>query len=161
MIAWLLSIAVTMALQPAGPSPRPEIATAGLRAGLPDTLQAKVEIETIVRDNMSGVEEARQTVARTEAEWSQLWRAHNAGSPVPKVDFSKRMVVAVFLGTRPSAGYAIEISGTKAAGKTLVVEWREFPPKPGNLSAQVLTSPAHLVTIPTFDGEVKFHKVER
>ena len=118
-------------------------------------------LETIVRDNMSGVEDARQAAAKTDAEWSKLWRAHNAAAPVPKVDFSKRMVVAVFLGTRPSAGYAVEITGTKADGKTLIVEWREFPPKPGNLSAQVLTSPAHLVTIPKFDGAIKFQKVDR
>jgi hypothetical protein len=118
-------------------------------------------METIVRDNMSGVEDASQTVAKTEAEWSKLWRAHNPVAPMPKVDFNTRMVAAVFLGTRPSAGYSVEITGTKAAGKTLVVEWREFPPKPGHLSAQVLTSPAHLVTIPKFDGEVKFQKVDR
>lgn len=118
-------------------------------------------IETIVRDNMSGVEDARQAVVKTDAEWSKLWRAHNATAPLPKVDFGKRMVVAVFLGTRPSAGYSVEITGTKADGKTVVVEWREVPPKPGNLSAQVLTSPAHLVTIPRLEGEVKFHKVDR
>ena len=118
-------------------------------------------METIVRDNMSGVDDARQVAAKTEAEWSKLWRAHNPAAPVPKVDFNTRMVAAVFLGTRPSAGYSVEITGTKATGKTLVIEWREFPPKPGNLSAQVLTSPAHLVTIPKFDGEVKFQKVDR
>lgn len=118
-------------------------------------------IETVVRDNMSGVEEARQAVAKTQAEWTALWRAHNGAAPAPAVDFSKRTVAAVFLGTRPSAGYSVEITGTKMDGKTLVVEWREFPPKPGNLSAQVLTSPAHIATIPKFDGEIRFLKVER
>jgi hypothetical protein len=118
-------------------------------------------METIVRDNMSGVEEARQVVAKTEAEWSKLWRAHNPAAPMPKVDFDARMVAAVFLGMRPSAGYSVEITATKVTGKTVVVEWREVPPKPGNLSAQVLTSPAHLVTIPKFDGEVTFQKVDR
>ena len=118
-------------------------------------------METIVRDNMSGVEDARQVVVKTEADWLKLWGAHNLAAPAPKVDFNTRMVAAVFLGTRPSAGYSVEITGTKASGKTLVVQWREFPPKPGNLSAQVLTSPAHLVTVPKFDGEVKFQKVDR
>ena len=134
---------------------------AGLLALVVSTVMQTGALETIVRDNMSGVEDARQVVAKTEAEWSKLWRAHNPTAPMPKVDFNTRMVAAVFLGTRPSAGYSVEITGTKATGKTLVVEWREFPPKPGNLSAQVLTSPAHLVTIAKFDGEVKFQKVDR
>lgn len=149
MMAWLLAVVVSTAMQTGAPPPRPE------------TSQAKAEMETIARDNMSGVEGARQVAVKTDADWSKLWRAHNAAAPVPKVDFSKRMVLAVFLGTRPSAGYSVEITGTKADGKTLLVAWREFPPKPGNLSAQVLTSPAHLVTIPAFDGEVTFQKVDR
>ena len=134
---------------------------AGLLALVLSTVMQGGAMETIVRDNMSGIDDARQVVAKTEAEWLKLWRAHNLAAPAPKVDFNTRMVAAVFLGTRPSAGYSVEITGTKTSGKTLVVEWREFPPKPGNLSAQVLTSPAHLVTVPKFDGEVKFQKVDR
>jgi hypothetical protein len=136
MIALLLAIAMSTAQQPGA-------------------------VATIVRDNMSGVEEARQAVAKTQAEWAALWRAHNGAAPAPAVDFSKRTVVAVFLGTRPSAGYSVEVTGTKLDGKTLLVEWREFPPQPGNLSAQVLTSPAHIATIPKFDGAIKFVKVDR
>jgi hypothetical protein len=125
------------------------------------TAQQPGAIETIVRDNMSVVDDARQAVANTQAEWAALWRAHNSAAPTPAVDFSKRTVVAVFLGTRPSAGYSVEVTGTKRDGKTLIVEWREFPPQPGNLSAQVLTSPAHIASIPKFDGEIRFVKVDR
>ena len=120
----------------------------------------RTELETIVRDNMSNVEDAKQAVARTPAEWAALWRLHAGDqAPLPKIDFSTRTVVAVFLGTRPTAGYAVEVSGTKPVGKTLVVEWRERSPKPGAVSAQVLTSPSHLVSIPRFEGEIKFQKV--
>ena len=119
-------------------------------------------IETIVRDNMSNVEDAKQAVARTPAEWAALWRLHAGDQPPPpKIDFTKRTVVAVFLGSRSSAGYAVEVSGTKPAGKTLIVEWSEQRPRPGNVSAQVLTSPSHLVSIPKFEGEIIFRKVER
>ena len=119
-------------------------------------------METIVRDNMSHVEETTQIVAKTPVEWAALWRLHAGDqAPPPKVDFTTRMVVAVFLGSRPSAGYAVEVSGTKTAGKTLIVEWSERRPTPGNVSAQVITSPSHLVSIPKFDGQVTFRKVDR
>jgi hypothetical protein len=118
-------------------------------------------METIVRDNMSNVEDAKQAVARNPAEWAALWRLHAGDQALPKIDFTKRTVVAVFLGSRPSAGYAVEVSGTKPAGKTLIVEWSEHTPKPGTVSAQVITSPSHLVSIPKFAGEITFRKVER
>ncbi len=118
------------------------------------------ELETIIRDNTSNVEDAKQAVARTPGEWEALWRLHaGARTPLPKIDFSKRTVVAVFLGTRPSAGYAVEVSGTRPVGKTLVVEWREQAPRPGEVSAQVMTSPSHLVSIPRFEGQITFQKV--
>ena len=141
------------------------VLVAALQSGPPSrpvSSQAKADMETIVRDNMSNVDDAKQAVARTPAEWEALWRLHAGDqAPPPKIDFTKRTVVAVFLGSRPSAGYAVEVSGTKPAGKTLTVEWSEHTPKPGHVSAQVITSPSHLVSIPKFAGEITFRKVER
>lgn len=157
MSAWVAAALLIMAAQSGPPPPRPDAGSAEPR--FPAASQATMEIETIVRDNMSNVEDARQAVARTPAEWAALWRLHAGDQPPPKIDFTKRTVIAVFLGTRPSAGYAVEVSGTKQAGKTLTVEWREHVPKPGNMSAQVITSPSHLVSIPKFEGEITFRKV--
>jgi hypothetical protein len=117
-------------------------------------------IEQIVSDNHSMVEELRTAVAWKPGEWALLWRSH-AGllKPAPAVDLTKRTVVAVFLGSRPTAGYTVEIVGTRQEGKTLIVEWREGRPKERMLLAQVLTSPAVIVSIPKFDGDIGFKKV--
>ena len=118
-------------------------------------------IHTIVTDMMSQVDSPKQVVARTPAEWTELWRKHAGGTAPPKVDFGSRMVVAVFLGTRSSAGYFVELTGTRQDNGALVVEWRERRPERGQVSAQVMTSPAHIATIPTFAGEIRFERVER
>jgi PrcB C-terminal len=118
-------------------------------------------IQTIVTDAMSQVESPKQAVARTPAEWTKLWREHAGETEVPKVDFASRTVVAVFLGTRSSAGYFVEITGTRHDKGALVVEWRERRPQPDQVSAQVITSPAHIATIPKFAGEIRFEEVER
>ena len=115
-------------------------------------------IETIARDNMSGVDLPRQAVARTESEWSALWQQHAGAKPLPKVDFTKRTVIAVFLGSRPSAGFSAEVAATRQEGNTLIVEWREVRPGGDSMVAQVITSPALLVSIPRFDGDIKFAK---
>jgi hypothetical protein len=117
-------------------------------------------VQTVVRDGMSPVDEAKQVVARTPTEWTAVWRQHAGETPAPKVDFRSRTVVAVFLGSRPSAGYAVEITGTREQGGILTVEWRESRPPRGQITAQVMTSPAHIATIPKFAGEITFHKVE-
>ena len=118
-------------------------------------------LQTIVTDMTSQVESPGQVVARTPAEWTKLWREHAGETAVPEVDFASRTVVAVFLGTRSSAGYLVEITGTRHDKGALVVEWRERRPEPDQVSAQVITSPAHIATIPKFAGEIRFEKVER
>ena len=118
-------------------------------------------IQTIATDMMSHVEAPKQAVARTPAEWTALWRQHAGDTAPPKVDLGSRTVVAVFLGTRMSAGYAVEITATRQDKGALIVQWRERRPEPGMVTAQVLTSPAHIATIPKFAGEIRFEKAER
>jgi hypothetical protein len=118
-------------------------------------------VETIVIDTMSQIEEPMQAAARTPAEWTALWRKHGGDAAMPKVDFGSRTVVAVFMGTKPSAGFAVEITGTRHEHGATIVEFRERRPERGQVSAQILTSPAHIATIPKVSGEIKFEKVER
>jgi len=118
-------------------------------------------IQTIATDAMSQIESPTQAVARTPAEWTALWRKHAGDTALPKVDFGSRTVVAVFLGTRMSAGYLVEITGTHPEKGALIVQWRERRPEPGMVTAQVITSPAHIATIPKFSGEIRFEKLER
>jgi len=113
---------------------------------------------TVARDLMSGIDEPRQSVARSADEWTTLWRAHAGDKPAPKVDFARRTVLAVFLGTRTSAGYAVEIVGTRAEGTGLIVQWSERQPQRDMVSAQILTSPSHIVTVPKVAGPIRFEK---
>lgn len=114
-------------------------------------------IATVARGD-SGIEDAREAVARTAEEWAKLWPEHAGNKPAPRIDFATRMVVAVFLGTRPSAGYAVEITGTRADGAGLVVQWAERRPERGMVAAQILTSPAHIVSVPRVAGPIRFEK---
>jgi hypothetical protein len=115
-------------------------------------------LRTIAHDLTSGVDRPRETVARTDAEWAALWRAHAGDRPAPQVDLTANTIVAVFLGTRMTAGFDVEITGTRREGGALVVEWRETRPPPDAVTAQVITSPAHLVAIPRVEGEIRFEK---
>jgi len=116
--------------------------------------------QTISRDMTSQVDRPRQTVARTPAEWLALWKLHGSGD-APKVDFATHTVVAVFLGSRPTGGYSVEFVRAHEEKGVLVVQWRERRPDPGDMTAQILTSPMHAATIPKFAGEIRIDKVEK
>jgi len=121
---------------------------------------AALPIRTILKATISQVDRAKQAVARTPEEWQKLWLTHNFDAPPPAVDFSKEMVVAVFMGSRPTAGFAVEIAAVREDGGALVVQYRETRPRPDMMQAQVITSPCHLAAIPKRDGPVRFEKIE-
>jgi hypothetical protein len=122
-------------------------------------ISTPVQMQTLNADLMSGISRAEHVVARDQKQWQALWQRHAPGRPLPAVDFTRNLVVAVFLGSRPSGGYQVEISGVRQEGDTLIVQWREAVPGPGQVAAQVLTSPSHLVTVPRHAGDIRFEKV--
>jgi hypothetical protein len=117
-------------------------------------------MRTIDQGTQSGIDEPRTVVVQSADEWARLWRAHAADKPAPVVDFTKEMVVGVFAGSRPTAGYSVQIVGTREEADGLVVEYRVGVPDRDMMTAQVITSPYHLVAIPKRAGEVVFEKVK-
>ena len=115
---------------------------------------------TLAQGAQSGITEPRHAVARTPAEWQALWKEHDS-KPAPAVDFSRSIVVGVFLGTRPTAGYGVTITSVAAKSGVATVEYLERRPTPGRMTAQVITSPFILVTVPREIGKIEFRRVEK
>lgn len=114
------------------------------------------------KGHQSGVQKATQLVVKDAKTWAELWdKVHASVSPkpeLPQIDFDKHMVLAVFMGTRRTGGYAIQITDIhydKQADK-LVVRVKETSPPPGSIVIQVITHPFHIVVIPKSDKPVQF-----
>jgi len=114
---------------------------------------------TVAQGTMSNIEEFRQVVVRTPVEWQALWKEHDPQGAAPAVDFTQSMVVGVFLGSRPSAGFAVEITAVRAEGKGTVVEYVERRPPRDAFVAQVLTSPFHVVRLTRTAGAIEFRRL--
>lgn len=119
------------------------------------------QIETIDRGMMSAIAEPRHTVVRSEAEWQALWKAHAPTRPVPPVDFASRTVVAVFVGSRSTAGYDVALTRFERDGDGVRIFYRETRPAAGEMTVQVITSPFHIAALPAFAGPATFHPDER
>jgi hypothetical protein len=114
---------------------------------------------TIEKGDQSHIDEAKQVLVRTDAEWTALWQRHAPDRPRPAVDFSKEMVVGLFMGSRPNAGFGTAVISATAGNGVLIVRYSETFPAPGRVSAQVLTFPYDLVAIPRAAvTDVKFEK---
>jgi hypothetical protein len=122
-------------------------------------LQAPMAMTTLARGGVSNVMDSREVVVRTAAEWQQVWRAHSGSDAGrPAVDFTKQMVVGVFVGARNTGGYSVEITGVDLVQNALVVRYTEKAPDPDAIVAQVITAPFHLVSVQKLDGPVRFER---
>ena len=113
----------------------------------------------IAKGDASGQQTAKQVTVRTAAEWAALWKDHAPTDKMPVVDFSKDMVVGIFVGTKPSAGHEVEIVGVRTEQKDLIVEYVQKQPARGTMAAQILTEPFHLVAVPKHACTVRFMHV--
>ena len=115
-----------------------------------------VTYRSVGKGYRSGVRDPLQIVARNQSEWTAIWRQHSlsdSGSrPPPAVDFDKEVIVALFLGEKPTGGYDVQISRVEQSDDALTIYYREKNPSPGGMVTQALTQPFHIVRI---IGEIK------
>ena len=131
------------------------VAAAALQAGAPSA----PPVRTVDKGPMSELSAPRQVSIADRDAWGALWKTHAPGRPAPEVDFTRETVVAVFLGTRPTAGFAVEIVGVREDGGNVVVQYRETRPSRDSIAAQVLTAPYHVAAIPRRAGTITFERL--
>ena len=119
-----------------------------------------LQVVNVVGGVMSDEDEARNVVARSDAEWQDLWSNLGVRGNMPNVTFDNTMIVAVFLGSRPSAGYSVEVVNAVLDGDVLYVQYAERQPQPGSANAAVETTPYAVAGVPMFAGEVRFQQIE-
>jgi hypothetical protein len=119
-----------------------------------------LRLETLAAGAYSGCEASADRLISTTAQWAAFWTELHAGQgpePArPAVDFSAQSVLASCLGTRPSGGHAIRITGVHHAGGQLQVTARETAPGPGCAVTQALTQPYHVISVDRVAGGATF-----
>lgn len=113
----------------------------------------QVSLQTIDKGFYSGVRESLQIAISKQADWKDLWQRHTSNKSrqpaLPEINFGEEMVVAVFLGDRPTGGYEVEIISAEQSESALRVSFGEKGPPPGAMTIQALTQPYHIVRVAT------------
>jgi hypothetical protein len=121
---------------------------------------AQLPIRTLAKGSFSAIQEPKTELIKDQASWEKVWQKHSASSKpapeVPKVDFSKEMVVLVTMGRKNSGGYSIEVAGAEKAADKLKVTLNKKTPERGSMTIQALTAPFHFVAVPKSDLKTEF-----
>ena len=137
-------------------------------------------IAVLGQGESSGITALRFEVVRDAAAWAALWTEHAGAGTPPAVDFTREMVVGLWLGARPTGGYSVEFlrmvvpytlyvggwcppcpdgfmcpgapcfGGTPVSG--FLMDARETVPGPGCAVSQGATYPFVLVKVPRVEG---------
>ena len=106
-------------------------------------------------------------VIRDAAAWTALWAEHAspmvpAGTPpfllapAPQIDFSRYMVIATFMGSKPNGCYGTSINSIYRADGKLRVSISQGGPGADAICTQAITSPVHMVQLERSDEPVEF-----
>ncbi|HEY9839983.1 MAG: protease complex subunit PrcB family protein [Candidatus Sericytochromatia bacterium] len=108
----------------------------------------------------SNIHEAGTRVVTTSQDFSTLWQQHTSVLDTPPtVDFNSQSVLAVFAGEKPTGGFTATITSVKQLNKTLTVTYKVTAPAPDAIVTQVITYPAHIVSIPLSKQKGDFDQV--
>jgi len=119
----------------------------------------------LLSGSYSTIQVARTFVVKNAQEYSIFWSQHSPPMPPgvgapdvapPFVDFSKHMVVGVFLGPRNTGGYSVKITSVEALGNGAKVSYEESQPGPNCVVTQAITYPFVIAIVTRVDGPVTF-----
>lgn len=111
-----------------------------------DSMSKAPLFEILGESQYQGREEEAFEVIKDEASLKTLYQSIN-NEDLPKIDFTKQRVVAVFLGQRNSGGYAIKIKNVTEKANKIYVEIEKISPKPGEGVTMAITNPYSVAKI--------------
>jgi hypothetical protein len=122
-----------------------------------------VAFHTVARGDGASSEltQRRAFLVRGAERWGEVWRRLEPTRTRPRVNFSRDMVLVVLQGAKTSAGHAIKVTGIDDAGGRLEVAADEVSPGRGCFTAQVVTSPYHVVRLRRLDRTLRVRRHAR
>lgn len=120
---------------------------------------ASTSYHELYSSKMSAMDQADEKVIRSETAYNRLWQqltTNTANRPKPKVDFSQKMVLAVFQGKQMTGGYTIAVTEVCRNNTNLNVTVEHREPGEGCGVYQAITQPCQFVTVPKVQGKVNF-----
>lgn len=135
-------------------STKQEITTQNRAPGQP------VDYKILLKDSYGGTDAPENRIITTQKELENAYavinRMRRPGISVPEVDFTKKAVVAVFMGQQSSGGNSVEIEKVEETDKNITVHIKKSHPGKDDMTTMAITQPFVFVELPATDKEVIF-----
>jgi hypothetical protein len=122
--------------------------------------EGPVAFEKLAIETFSGLQNAETLVVRDQDGLQKLWNgAYQNRTPapdMPKVDFERKMVLAVAGGMLPNSCYGLALDKVAASGEALVVHYRITTPPEDAVCLQAISSPVAMIVVDRVDAKVVF-----
>lgn len=101
-------------------------------------------------DMAPGAKNRKNYAIYTQEELDSFWKLSHASdtNKAPNVDFTKKYVLVVFAGQKPSTGYEIKVTKVKDTDKLRTIEVATIVPGEGCKTKEEKTSPYQFVAVP-------------
>ncbi len=119
-----------------------------------------------------GVTQEDTVIFRHTSDWTLFWdkamRPYSSHfETMPPIDFSKDMVIGVFLGEKKHRGYDVQMTGFKKRirkqdqQEVLVVQYKKIKRPVGVFVPPMAIQPFHLLRLPLYTGPIYFREMKR
>jgi hypothetical protein len=126
----------------------------------PDPPDGNIGLRSLHAGTQSAIRVPVQTTVTNQRALDEVWASIHGNvigaTQPPVVNFDQETVIVLILGERPSAGYSVRAVSARQRGSTVEVDVRVTEPKPGMLTAAVLTSPYHVAAVEAHGKTFRF-----
>jgi len=117
----------------------------------------------LLEGSHSNIQKREYTIIKNSLELGRIFGTINStrrpGFPIPEIDFSKNVVVGLFMGSKGSGGHSIAIDHVDYNEAETVVYYIEK--HPSGMATSVMTQPFYLAKISKTANPIRFEIVKK
>lgn len=117
-------------------------------------------VKTVAKGFNSLEKQKTELIIKSHEELKNLWNIIYATQldkpPLPNIDFDTNIIIGIFLGEKPTAGFSIEVQKIMEENGKIIVYIEETSPPQDSFQAQIITEPYHVIQIPKMDKPVVY-----
>jgi PrcB C-terminal len=120
---------------------------------------APLTFRSLAQGTASGIIAPQELVVASAPAWQALWTQHAPSEPSPPpIDFAIELIVGIFLGQQPTAGYQVQVIRVERRDTEVRIIYQVNRPPPDALVAQVQTQPFQLISVPRVELPLRFER---
>lgn len=120
-----------------------------------ETVVRDIDFVTLSQGAYSDYSEEGAVLIDNKSDYETLTRQVSAGR-FPEVDFDINLVIAVFLGEKPTGGYSISVESILNEGELTTVNIDKVTPGRNCIVTEAIVMPYHIIQFERVEGQIEF-----